>query len=1056
MTRPGLVRADTIDLQNQDAPTTQDHHSHSLQPSDLGKHQASEIRHVREERHEEEEHLHDAWSRAHDDVEVNELTDDQLQAHNHENGDSTDDDDLDDDMLDDRISSSPSIDDGAYPDSSAWPLRSSSLTPPRQTLNCEAIDSPDSSPFVVTPAHLPLLVKSGADDAASPAESLHSSSPFLHSPKHLPLSASPLFSRHHHAGEYPGGYPNVNGHNQHTDNYDIDKFYMDQTGPQDEYSGIHKVSSHNLSHKSVKDLTAILEEDDGDQVHMTNLHPGLASNEIPGTRTGSPSSWSTFSDASAASSSQQNENDDDNDDNDDDDLDVSFYSDDRFVDSGWGGECLRETEDIDFDFVYALHTFVATVEGQANAGKGDTMVLLDDSNSYWWLVRIVKDNSIGYLPAEHIETPTERLARLNKHRNVDLSAAMLGDSAENSRNPLKKAMKRRKAKTVQFTAPTFVEASDYDYSSDEEDGLMPEPLYGNGGQQGQDEDSKSANQDKSTGTDITTTVVEVGRAETPDLASPGSDIKAPAEEPLSSPALVDKTAPLKSSRKGTPRNADSFLKDDGAEPLKISLTPNLLRDNSNGSRSLESTSSSMEGLEKSASPPDKSKDDKKKKEKKPGMLSGLFKSKKKDKRNKNSVDEDSDIEKLSTELARQSTSSDSNKGSLAERSAQFPAPEQKSKGKLQKPQAGNASLVNTAPVVSAPVQAPALAPAPLVVQPTAQQPMATPVQQRPRDDHPQTSFVAELEGSTVDAPTQRSVEMRPQETRTPSETLLGSHTLSSITNKIRHTDSQESIKPKKAKKAKARVELDDFDEISEEEDHKETQVKELDGSPSDAFMHGTEMVHIPVSLGEDSSSPDDHDPNEERRDEESSEMTSSSSMIDTPKASLEGPREEDKHIQRVPSSITTDDDQTPLASKRQSIVTSGVSTPQQPPLNPPIRRAPSPPQRASSTTPSNGSSIRMSPSPASTRSPASTAGTLNTWSDASLRAWLDGAENDVRDMLVIIHDKSSVVPVARDHPLMANLFTDESRRLAGLQDELDGLLGNWLARKKSVREVATT
>lgn len=52
-------------------------------------------------------------------------------------------------------------------------------------------------------------------------------------------------------------------------------------------------------------------------------------------------------------------------------------------------------EDIDFEFVYALHTFIATVEGQANATKGDTMVLLDDSNSYWWLVRVVKDSSIG-------------------------------------------------------------------------------------------------------------------------------------------------------------------------------------------------------------------------------------------------------------------------------------------------------------------------------------------------------------------------------------------------------------------------------------------------------------------------------------------------------------------------------------------------------------------------------------------------------------------------------------------------------------------------------------
>lgn len=47
--------------------------------------------------------------------------------------------------------------------------------------------------------------------------------------------------------------------------------------------------------------------------------------------------------------------------------------------------------------VYALHTFNATVEGQANAAKGEHMVLLDDSNSYWWLVRIVRDNSIGAL-----------------------------------------------------------------------------------------------------------------------------------------------------------------------------------------------------------------------------------------------------------------------------------------------------------------------------------------------------------------------------------------------------------------------------------------------------------------------------------------------------------------------------------------------------------------------------------------------------------------------------------------------------------------------------------
>lgn len=82
---------------------------------------------------------------------------------------------------------------------------------------------------------------------------------------------------------------------------------------------------------------------------------------------------------------------------DDDDSDLSFPDDTSYIDSGWAAECLQDIEDIDFEFVYALHTFVATVEGQANATKGDTMVLLDDSNSYWWLVRVVKDSSIGRL-----------------------------------------------------------------------------------------------------------------------------------------------------------------------------------------------------------------------------------------------------------------------------------------------------------------------------------------------------------------------------------------------------------------------------------------------------------------------------------------------------------------------------------------------------------------------------------------------------------------------------------------------------------------------------------
>lgn len=157
-------------------------------------------------------------------------------------------------------------------------------------------------------------------------------------------------------------------------------------------------------------------------------------------------------------------------------------------------------ENIDFDLVYALHNFVATVEGQATVSKGNSLTLLDDSNSYWWLVRVLRTQEVGYIPAENIETPYERLARLNKHRNVDLTSATDDDhnqvpeniitshliksraAASVSRHSGKlSAMSRRNhgpkpsrasqvdAKHgVQFGEPTYLEHSSYEYSDDED------------------------------------------------------------------------------------------------------------------------------------------------------------------------------------------------------------------------------------------------------------------------------------------------------------------------------------------------------------------------------------------------------------------------------------------------------------------------------------------------------------------------------------------------------------------------------------------------------------
>ncbi|EGO04219.1 hypothetical protein SERLA73DRAFT_100458 [Serpula lacrymans var. lacrymans S7.3] len=122
------------------------------------------------------------------------------------------------------------------------------------------------------------------------------------------------------------------------------------------------------------------------------------------------------------------------DDSDGDEREVGYADDDD------GSSSLSiPNESIDFDLVYSLHSFAATVEGQANVVKGDSLFLMDDSNSYWWLVRVLKTQEVGYIPAENIETPFERLARLNKHRNVDLAHATpqeLQEDVERVRNNL--------------------------------------------------------------------------------------------------------------------------------------------------------------------------------------------------------------------------------------------------------------------------------------------------------------------------------------------------------------------------------------------------------------------------------------------------------------------------------------------------------------------------------------------------------------------------------------------------------------------------------------------
>lgn len=253
--------------------------------------------------------------------------------------------DDDDDMMD-KISSSPSIDDGGYPLPQLWPARIDSLSTnitPLSSPSCTQACNDSSSPFVETPDHYPLLPMRSTD-------------------KEVFQVAQARISNHHLLGEY------LDGTNDSEDT-DDDDAHHDKLSPTvdiieppiDQYD-----QDFDLNYRS-----------DG----LPTSHSGLDLDEV----------IENMEDEGLLTIPYESS------DEGDDDYDDEFLyaSNSRFVDSGWGGECLQELEDIDFEFVYALHTFVATVEGQANATKGDTMVLLDDSNSYWWLVRVVKDSSIG-------------------------------------------------------------------------------------------------------------------------------------------------------------------------------------------------------------------------------------------------------------------------------------------------------------------------------------------------------------------------------------------------------------------------------------------------------------------------------------------------------------------------------------------------------------------------------------------------------------------------------------------------------------------------------------
>ncbi|PFH62561.1 hypothetical protein XA68_13143 [Ophiocordyceps unilateralis] len=650
-----------------------------------------------------------------------------------------------------------------------------------------------------------------------------------------------------------------------------------------------------------------------------------------------------------------------------------------------------EDEDIDFEFVYALHTFVATVEGQANATKGDTMMLLDDSNSYWWLVRVVKDSSIGYLPAEHIETPTERLARLNKHRNIDLSATMLGDQAQKAKNNSFKTMRRRR-KTVAFAEPTYVDYSDFEYSTEEED---VDGVQGAGSRQADDQQKQDGSQPEDEVSDEGAKVEPLKPRSNKEekTTEPTKEDDTDAEEARDSDDSTDNKPDGPSrSRNGTVRNTDSFFKDESVETKKITLTPNLLRDDNASRESTESSTrdikpmTSSERLEKELAPDKekkKGKDkEKREKERKPSAIRSFFT--RKDKK-KTADDDDDSLGKRSMDTLSDSRDSEDRWDEHS--------PVEKSTSKISSKMLKMGSTAGKGPT-PAPQKSVELVsylaesrtndmsnvpPASMrIVDPETRESQEVPSnqQQRPRD-----------------APRARSLSTGPAQRE-------GRSTLSKIIPARSASAGPEGRQ--KTVKAKTRTPLESSD-VSDVSGAEEADKRNKGHRTSPSPAKGREVV----------------------AEEDVTKAQQPNGHRDGPSVPQQQPRR--NMTERSQASPRLESSSHPPALVADTSSRDGNST----------DASPSPDQAQGPS----GNNQRMEGSSAQ-REPA--------WDDTKLRAFFDEGDH-IRDLLAVVYDKSDVEPAGSDHPVVGGLFREQNAKLAEITTQLDNMLGDWLARKQRLR-----
>lgn len=624
---------------------------------------------------------------------------------------------------------------------------------------------------------------------------------------------------------------------------------------------------------------------------------------------------------------------------------------------------------------------------------------------------------------------------------------MLGDQADKGKSSIKTIL-ARKAKRVAFAAPTYVDYSDFDYTTEEEDEAEADyyaQQQGQAQQSDQTQQQQAAAKEADDGQENNVDTAQVAplkpRAQQDSVKVVESAQQNAAEESSSSRAAgrtseeIFETNGVEGPKKkadGTVR--DSFFKDDTVETKKITLTPNLLRDDGTVRASTDSNKDlkqrpSLDKLDKdSVFQKDEKKKgkDKKEKEKKGGFRS-LFS--RKDKKQKGDEEDDS-FGKRSMDVVAE----------VMEKEADDRPPHDDPDNAGLSPQRNASKLQKQQPRV----------------EPSPTRKVGAP--REPSNALDLSTFLAEGKVNNVaNVPpsTMRIVEQETPETQNNVQKSRGPEVARSNSldqeqsgpAKAMPVQSQgDDVRPQHAAKAMSRMQLDDSD-----------------SDDSDAV---TELVKQPAILEEK--------PKEQPQPQQQVQRPA-------PRPTLPGAYPDSYLSTQSAQSAQSAEtvvlaDKPPVSRQMERLSESPVEVS-------PITPGPPPGLMVDTSSPEDRSSPVSSPSPelieredapgthrnqdSITTSTSTT--TVSSWNDTSLRAFFDSG-SDIRDMLAVVYDTTDVEPVGPEHPVAGSLFREQNAKLAEITtvssttwlrffltvltislQQLDNMLGDWLARKQRLR-----